>query len=166
MARDSTSAGVQVLPTWAVLGLLLLAPLGLIFVMSFAPADEFGDATKVEDVPAYVRSGDFANNYKEAVGPAFVRTYTRSLWIAVATTAICLIVSYPVAYYIAVVAPARWRNLLLAGVAVPFWTSFVIRTSAWKLILGTGGPIDLICKAFGGEGFDMLSSPAAVLIGL
>src|SRR5215212_9603462 len=135
MKNDGTSAVVQVLPTWAVLGGLLLVPLGLVFVMSFAPADEFGDAAKVDDVPAYVRSGEFANNYKEALGPSFGRTYARSLWIAVATTAICLLVSYPVAYYIAVVAPRRWRNLLLAGVAVPFWTSFVIRTSAWKLIL-------------------------------
>jgi spermidine/putrescine transport system permease protein len=135
MKNDRTAAVVQVLPTWAVLGALLLAPLALVFLMSFAPADEFGDAAKVDDLRAYLRTGDFANNYKEAVGPAFVRTYTRSLRIAVATTILCLIISYPVAYYIAVVAPARWRNLLLAGVAVPFWTSFVIRTSAWKLIL-------------------------------
>jgi spermidine/putrescine transport system permease protein len=135
MKNDRTAAVVQVLPTWAVLGALLLAPLALVFLMSFAPADEFGDAAKVDDLRAYLRTGDFANNYKEAVGPAFVRTYTRSLRIAVATTILCLLISYPVAYYIAVVAPARWRNLLLAGVAVPFWTSFVIRTSAWKLIL-------------------------------
>jgi spermidine/putrescine transport system permease protein len=71
-----------------------------------------------------------------------------------------------VAYYIAVVANPRWRNLLLVAVAVPFWTSFVIRTSAWKLILGTGGPIDLVHRAFGGGGFDILSSTTAVLIGL
>ena len=39
-----------------------------------------------------------------------------------------------------------WRNLLLAAVAIPFWTSFVVRTSAWKLILGSGGPIDVLVK--------------------
>ena len=166
MRRDATTATLQILPTWALLGALLLAPLALVLVMSFAPADEFGDAAKVDDLGAYVRSGDVAKNYKEALGPAFLRTYTRSLWIAVATTAICLIVSYPVAYYIAVVAAARWRNLLLAAVAVPFWTSFVIRTYSWKLLLGAGGPIDLLVRRLGGSGFDILFSQTAVLIGL
>src|SRR5712672_4693108 len=101
MKKDSINSWLQVLPTWAVLGIFFLVPLGLIFLISFAPADEFGDAVKVEDVGAHVRSGEFANNYKEATGPAFMRTYSRSFWVAVATTVICLVVSYPVAYYIA-----------------------------------------------------------------
>jgi spermidine/putrescine transport system permease protein len=126
---------LQVLPTWAVLGVFFLVPLGIIFLISFAPADEFGDPAKVDDVGAYVKSGEAMQNYRDATGPAYRRTYARSFRVAVATTIICLIVSYPVAYFIAVVAPPRWRNLLLAGVAVPFWTSFVIRISAWKLIL-------------------------------
>jgi spermidine/putrescine transport system permease protein len=153
MKRDSINSWLQVLPTWAVLGIFFLVPLGLIFIISFAPADEFGDPVKVEDIGAHIRSGDFANNYKEATGPAFMRTYSRSLRIAVATTIICLIVSYPIAYYIAVVASPRWRNLLLAGVAVPFWTSFVIRTSAWKLILWS-------------EPINLAYTQTAVLIGL
>jgi spermidine/putrescine transport system permease protein len=132
---DATRSWLQVLPTWAVLGMFFLVPLGLMFLISFAPTDEFGDPVKVESAAEHVKSGEYAANYKEAVGPAFVRTYWRSLWVALATTAICLVVSYPVAYYIAVVARPRWRNLLLAAVAVPFWTSFVVRTSAWKLIL-------------------------------
>src|SRR5882672_10224299 len=102
MKREKVVSWFQVLPTWAVLGAFFLVPLGLIFLISFAPADEFGDAGKVEDLSAHIRSGDFANNYKEATGPAFMRTYSRSFWIAVATTLICLVVSYPVAYYVAV----------------------------------------------------------------
>jgi len=166
MKRDTVTSWVQALPTWAVLGVFFLAPLALVLAISFVPADEFGDPVKVADVREHVRSGEFANNYREATGPAFVRTYWRSLWIAVATTAICLVVGYPVAYYIAVVADRRWRNLLLAAVAVPFWTSFVVRTSAWKLILGSGGPIDAAVRWAGGGGFDWLYTPWAVLIGL
>jgi spermidine/putrescine transport system permease protein len=166
MSRDTLTSWLQALPTWAVLGMFFLAPLALVLVISFAPADEFGDPVRPPDVHEHVRSGEFAKNYREAVGPAFLRTYWRSLWIAVATTAICLVVAYPVAYYIAVVAHPRWRNLLLAAVAVPFWTSFVVRTSAWKLILGSGGPIDVLVKRLGGDGFDWLFTPTAVLNGL
>jgi spermidine/putrescine transport system permease protein len=146
--------------------MFFLVPLALVLLISFAPADEFGDPVRVTDVREHVRSGEFAQNYRDATGPAFLRTYWRSLWIAVATTAICLVVAYPVAYYIAIVADPRRRNLLLAAVAVPFWTSFVVRTSAWKLILGVGGPIDAAVRAMGGSGFDLLGSQAAVLIGL
>jgi spermidine/putrescine transport system permease protein len=153
MKKDVTTSWLQVLPIWAVLGSFFLVPLGLIFLISFAPADEFGDPAKVEDIGAHIRSGDFADNYREATGPAFRRTYWRSLAIAIATTAICLVVSYPIAYYIAVVSPPRWRNLLLAGVAVPFWTSFVIRTAAWKLILWS-------------EPINLAYTQTAVLIGL
>ena len=157
---------LQVFPAWAVLGVFLLVPLAILLKFSFQPADEFGDPAPVDDVRAHVASGEYRANYVEAFGPLARKTYWRSLWVAAATTAICLVVSYPAAYYIARVASPRRRNLLLVAVAVPFWTSFVIRTSAWKLILGTGGPIDLTVKAFGGQGFDLLSTETAVLIAL
>jgi spermidine/putrescine transport system permease protein len=158
---------LQVLPTWALLGVFLVVPLVVLLKFSFQPADEMtGDPAPVEDVRAHIKSGEYLANYRAAFDKLAVTTYCRSLWVAGATTTICLVVSYPAAYYIARVAQPRWRNALLVAVAVPFWTSFVIRTSAWKLILGTGGPIDLTAKALGGAGFDILSTPTAVLIAL
>ena len=71
--NDATSAWLQVLPTWAVLGLFFLVPLGIVFLISFAPADEFGDPAKVENFGAYVKSGEFAHNYKDAGEPAAMR---------------------------------------------------------------------------------------------
>ena len=64
--------------------------------------------------------------------------------MAVLTTVLCLVVSYPIAYYIAVVAPARYKNLLLGLVVIPFWTSFLIRTYAWMLILRTEGLLNTV----------------------
>ena len=58
-------------------------------------------------------------------------------------------ISYPVAYYIAVVAPARRRNLLLGLVVVPFWTSFLIRTYAWMFILRTEGLVNRLLLGIG-----------------
>lgn len=179
MKRSTLISALQVLPTWAVIGVFLLVPLGVLFKVSLQPADEIlGEPVPVDDWGAHVRSGEYKANYRALAeapppsdadphpSPLAVKTFWRSLWISAATAGICLLISYPVAYYIAVVAPRRWRNVLLIAVAVPFWTSFVIRTSAWKLILGTGGPIDLLARAAGRGGFDALSTIPAVLIGL
>jgi spermidine/putrescine transport system permease protein len=177
--RSTLISALQVLPAWAVIGVFLLVPLGVLLKVSLQPADEIlGDPVPVDNWAEHFRSGEYKANYKalaEAPPPSesdphpmplAVKTFWRSLWISALTAGICLVVSYPVAYYIAIVAPRRWRNLLLVAVAVPFWTSFVIRTSAWKLILGTGGPIDLVVRGLGGKGFDALSTIPAVLIGL
>jgi spermidine/putrescine transport system permease protein len=130
-----STPNLQILPTWTLLGAFFLIPLAIVLLLSFRPSDEFGDPAPNEDLPTNIKSNEFTQNYREATTPPIVRPYTRSLRIAIATTIICLLVSYPVAYYIAIVADTRWRNLLLAAVAIPFWTSFVIRVSAWKLIL-------------------------------
>ena len=66
--------------------------------------------------------------------------------MAVVTTRLCLVVSYPVAYYIAVLRPARRKSLLLALVVVPFWTSFLIRTYAWMVILRTRGAASTLAR--------------------
>jgi spermidine/putrescine transport system permease protein len=60
--------------------------------------------------------------------------FWRSFWIAVVSTAVCLGVSYPVAYFIAGCSP-RWRNLLLFLVVLPFWTNLLVRTYALKFCL-------------------------------
>lgn len=63
-----------------------------------------------------------------------LRLLARSLWISVEVTAVCLVVGYPVAYFIAGCTP-RWRNFLLMLVIVPFWTSSVVRTYAQIFLL-------------------------------
>ncbi|MBL7183075.1 MAG: ABC transporter permease, partial [Anaerolineae bacterium] len=65
----------------------------------------------------------------------------RTLVIALTTTVICLLVGYPLAYFIAT-RPARWRNTLLLLLMIPFWTNFLIRTYAWLLLLRDQGFIN------------------------
>jgi spermidine/putrescine transport system permease protein len=88
----------------------------------------------------------------------------RSLTLAFVTTVICLIVSYPFAYYIATRGPAR--NVLLVLVMIPFWSNFLVRTYAWRVLLGFSGPISQISQFFGGEEIRILFTNTAVLIGL
>lgn len=107
----------------------------------------------------------------QTYGPHFLR----SLIYAAVATALCLLIGYPLAYMIAFRA-GRWRGLLLVMVIAPFFTSFLIRTLAWKTILSDGGPVVSALSAVGvldvtswlGLTADdrVLATPLAVVCGL
>lgn len=71
----------------------------------------------------------------------FLEVLGRSLWISAVVTAICLVFAFPVAFQIAAASP-RWRGLLLLLVLLPFWTSLLVRTSAWVVLLQDNGIIN------------------------
>jgi len=160
LPRDQKTSLLQALPAWLLLGALLLLPLGLMLKDSFRPPSE------EDEIADLVVTGAPQTHYQAAFRASAATIYWRSFWVASLTTAITLAIGYPVAYYIALIAPKNRRALLLIAVAVPFWTSLVIRTSAWKLILGTGGPIDLLSKALGAGEFDWNGTPTAVILSL
>jgi spermidine/putrescine transport system permease protein len=166
MNRRSWIPRLQLLPTWLVLGVFFLAPMLIMLGISFREKGPAGAVRPVENVKQYVAQGKFLRNYRESIDPIYAGVYWRSLWVAVATTAICLVVGYPVAYYIAIVANPRRKNLLLAMVAIPFWTSFLVRMGAWKLILGTQGVLNTMLGGVGMSPLDLLYTPGAVLTGL
>jgi spermidine/putrescine transport system permease protein len=93
--------------------------------------------------------------------------FVRSIGYAGLTTLICVVVGYPVAYYIARVSEEK-RNRLLLLVMVPFWTSFLIRTYAWITILKQEGMLNGFVSALhlGVGPFNLLYTPTAVVIGL
>ncbi|MFN7943606.1 MAG: ABC transporter permease [Thermoanaerobaculia bacterium] len=155
-------------PTWIVLGGAFLLPLVIMLVISFAERDAYGGLKPVLDFGAYVASGDFLKNYIRSVEPVYLQIYWRSLWMAVLTTVFCLVISYPIAYYVAVLAPAKWKNTLLGLIVVPFWTSFLIRTYAWMLILRSEGLINTVLQGAGvtHQPLELLYNQFAVMIGL
>ncbi|EGG47790.1 polyamine ABC-transporter integral membrane protein [Streptomyces griseoaurantiacus M045] len=71
---------------------------------------------------------------------AYWPQFLRSVLYAGSATVLCLVLGYPLAYLIAFRA-GRWRNLVMILVVAPFFTSFLIRTLAWKTILADGGPV-------------------------
>ncbi|MEU7555249.1 ABC transporter permease [Streptomyces sp. NPDC044571] len=101
--------------------------------------------------------------------------FLRSLAYAGTATVLCLLLGYPLAYLIAFKA-GRWRNLLLVLVVAPFFTSFLIRTLAWKTILADGGPVVAVLNKIGfldvtawlgiTQGDRVLATPLAVVCGL
>jgi spermidine/putrescine transport system permease protein len=91
----------------------------------------------------------------------------RSFAYAGIATVLALLIGYPLAYAIAFKA-GRWRNLMLVLVVAPFFTSFLIRTLAWKIILADDGSVVSALQAVGllGENGRLLATPAAVVLGL
>jgi spermidine/putrescine transport system permease protein len=166
--RSGRAAYPLVLPAWVVLGVFFLLPLAILFVISFGQRATYGGLKPIEDLGAYVLSGKFLANYARSFHPIYLQIFWRSIWMAVVTTALCLVVSYPVAYYIAVAATERRRNLLLGLVVVPFWTSFLIRTYAWMFILRTEGLVNHLLMAAGltARPLELLYNNFSVLVGL
>lgn len=101
--------------------------------------------------------------------------FVRSVLYSGSATLLCLLIGYPLAYMIAFRA-GRWRNVLLILVIAPFFTSFLIRTLAWKTILSDGGPVVSALNNVGfleitstiglTEGSRVLATPLAVVCGL
>jgi spermidine/putrescine transport system permease protein len=144
------------LPAYGYLILFFAIPLVLVFVYSFASRSSTGQ-TLLQDWNL--------DSYKRLFTPLVLEIFTRSFVLALATTLICLVVSYPFAYYIATRSPTV-RNILLVLVMIPFWSNFLVRTYAWAFILGSDGPLSQVSQALGGEPIRLLFTNTAVLIGM
>ena len=95
----------------------------------------------------------------------FLIVLWRSLWIALKTTIICLLIGYPAAYYI-----SRWeerkQNLLVLCITVPMWINMLVRTYAWIGLLSEGGLVQRVLGFFGLGGGELLYTEGAVLLGM
>jgi spermidine/putrescine transport system permease protein len=145
-------------PSALYLLLFFAAPLLIVFLYSFLKRGPYGQLVWEFNLQNYVR----------VIDPLYLSILWRSVAIALANTVLCLLVAYPFAYHIARREDARTRNLLLILVMVPFWTNFLIRTYAWRVILGSDGPINTPLLALGviQEPLQLLFNDGAVIVGL
>lgn len=143
------------LPSLLWLLLFFLIPTSLVLVLSFKPADMQGG----------VGQGWTLAHFQALQEPQYLIIFWRTLWLCLATTAICLALAIPTACAIAR-AKTPWRHLLLILVIVPFWTNFLIRIFAWKSLLHPLGPISRFLQYIGlqDEGGLLLYNSAAVLL--
>ena len=155
--RSESRRGLRIaLPAYVYLVLFFALPLVLVFVYSFASRSATGQTV--------LRNWNL-DSYERLLSPLVVEIFARSFFLALVTTAISLVVSYPFAYYIATRGP-RLRNVLLVLVMIPFWSNFLVRTYAWRFLLGSDGIVSQISQVFGGEPIRLLFTSTAVLIGL
>lgn len=89
------------------------------------------------------------------------RTFVTSAFV----TALCLAIGYPYAYLMTVVS-RRWRLAMLGAVLMPFWTSLIVRTYSWIILLGDNGPIAKALGALGFHNVRILGTTTAVTIGM
>jgi spermidine/putrescine transport system permease protein len=149
---------------------LLLLPGGLWLILFFLVPLVSLLAASLYDPNGSIESGFSMtwsfHNYVDAIAD-YARPFGRSLWYSLLTTVFCLLLGYPLAYAIAFKA-GRWKNLMLALVIAPFFTSFLIRTLSWKFLLGDNGVVVDILQAVHILGSDgrLLATTAAVVTGL
>lgn len=155
-------------PGMAVLAVFLVAPLAIMLLVSFLQPGEYGGVKwgqySLEAYVNFLYERDFDDSL--VFNTDYLGIFQRSFWLAVATTAGCLLIGFPTALYLALQSERR-RNLLLFLVTVPFWTNLLVRVYAWML-LRNGGLVDGALGVFGvPEGsLGLLYSNAAVMIGL
>lgn len=155
--RPSLAAWLLISPLFFWVAAFVIAPTVIMLVYSFCERGTLGGV---------VFNFTLAN-YAAVFDQTYLQIVIRSIVFAAITTAICLLMGYPVAYYIGR-APERWRNLLLMLVMIPFWTSFLIRTYAWVTILKSEGLLNslLIEYQIIAAPLEMLYTRGAVILGL
>jgi spermidine/putrescine transport system permease protein len=155
--RPGWKAWALLAPMVGWLLLFVVVPGLILLVYSFCERDELGGVVFTFTL----------ENYGRVFDPVYLRIFGRSIWYAALTTAICAVVGYPVAYYMAR-AGESLRNKLLLLVMVPFWTSFLVRTYAWITILKQEGLLNGVVQAMNPAltPFNLLYTPTAVVIGL
>jgi spermidine/putrescine transport system permease protein len=108
-------------------------------------------------------------NYARLADPLLLTVVARSLWMACVTTGLCLVIGYPLAYFIAQRRP-HVRTLLYFLTLVPLWTNSLVLIYAWMVLLRVDGVIDQAARVFGWldthESLNWLYTPGAVVAGL
>jgi ABC-type spermidine/putrescine transport system, permease component I len=155
--RKTRNLLILLLPATIWLIIFFIIPLIIVLVYSFLERGTYGGVT-----------WEFTlKNYQRLANDLYLNIFWRSLGLASLTTLICLIIGYPLAFFIAT-SSTRWRNLLLFLVIIPFWTNFLVRTYAWIIILRSEGVINTVLQSLNliSEPLNLLFTPFAVIVGL
>jgi spermidine/putrescine transport system permease protein len=149
--NENRFASAFLIPGGLWLVALFAAPLIFLLALSFGYTDDLGEALY----------GWNPENYSRVFDADLLPVLVRSVGFALATVVLCLLIGYPVAYYIAIFG-GRWKNVLLALVVLPFFVNYLVRTYAWIAMLGDDG---LVNGLLGGD-LRFLNTPYAVIGGL
>jgi len=136
--------------------LLFLVPLAIVAAYSLQTRGAYGGTGLPWTLESWTRLFD----------PLYGRILWRTVWISAVSTGVCLVLGFPLAWFIA--HSGRRRNLYLQLVILPFWTSFLIRTYAWMFLLRDTGLVNSVLLGAGviAEPLPLLYNDAAVILGL
>lgn len=155
--KTKTGAAQTLSPIIIWMSSFFVVPILLVILVSFLTRGEVGD----------IQFTITLGNYESLINPLYIKILWSSLLIAFFTTALCLFLGYPFAYFVAR-AKKRVRPLLLLLIILPFWTNSLVRTYAWIILLRTEGVINtlLLNLKIISEPLQLLYNDGAVLIGM
>ncbi|MFW5692506.1 MAG: ABC transporter permease [Chloroflexota bacterium] len=157
-ARNGRQNGfLLALPALLWLLFFFILPLAIVLIVSFMTRGTGGSAVFPLTLDHY-----------ERVFTVFDGIFVRSVRIAFITMVICLLAGYPLAFFIRTRRNAWVRNMALFMVILPFWTNFLVRTYAWRILLGREGTINemLVSAGIIQQPLQLLNTEFAVLVGL
>jgi len=143
-------------PSWAVMLSLFLFPMLIVMAYSLHTRGTYGGISKPLSIESYQRFAD----------PIYLGILWRSFWIAGTSTAISLLLGFPLALFIS--RAGKRKNLYLSLVILPFWTSFLVRTYAWMFLLRDTGLVNSTLQKLGiiHDPLPLLYNDGAVILGL
>lgn len=155
-------------PAFLVIGVFMVLPLIIAVVYSFMTANPYGGVTMPLTFDAYVQFL-FQRDFDDSLifSWSYVIIILRSIYLAAATTILCLALGLPVAWFIVCQSPER-RRILLFFVTLPFWINTLIRTYCWVLILRDEGLANGFLKSLGviNGPLPLLYNDGSILLGL
>ena len=171
MASAGSSEGriaLLALPALLVIGVFMLLPMAIALRDSFLTPSPYGGVHAPATAASYLRFV-YDRDLDDALvfDPTYIVIFARSFALAGLTALICLVLSVPVAWYMATRAP-RTRQILVLLVTIPFWTNLLIRIYCWVLLLRDEGLVNqlLLALRLTHEPITFLYSDGAILMGL
>ena len=152
MKKNNGSSTLPASPYIVWSTLFIVIPLIIIVFFSFTQETASGYSFTLE-------------NFKRVLNSQYISVFKRSLILAFESTVLCLILGYPVAYFISKTKSNK-RNILIMLFIVPMWMNLLLRTYAWLPILGKNGVINNFLSAIGLNTINILYTDAAVLLGM
>jgi spermidine/putrescine transport system permease protein len=153
--RRGLSGTWLLVPNWAWTLLFFVIPLIFVIVYSLGTRGTYGGIVFGLDL----------SNYAKVWDRLYLEVFARSFAMAVGSTVLCVLVGFPLAYYMAFKAGAK-RNLLLFALIVPFFTSLLVRSYAWMGILNDEGLLNDVLNVFGLPDTHLLNRWPAIVIGM
>ncbi len=140
------------LPYLLIVVALIIIPVGWLFYLSFIGRDG---------------SFSFENYERMTKSRAYIRIFITTFKISILTTLICAVIGYPLSYFMSQLS-RKWANICMIGVLIPFWTSLLVRTYAWLVLLQKKGLLNNIAIDIGliSEPIKFVHNTTGTLIGM
>lgn len=165
--RQTLVLSALLAPVTLVLGVFFLLPLLIIALFSFLAPGLYGGVEWSFYHWNYGRIFGWADGLIEIFEPIYLQILLRSLGFAAMTVVLCLLLCYPVAFWVSRL-PERWRLVFLFLITLPFFSSLIVRLYAWLLILKPTGLLNAALMGLGivDAPLEILYTPAAVVLGI